>query len=132
MLLEMTGTNYAHPSTSLRDAAGCTWILPRPKKVSTGHFVTLPTVGPASSNPCSLPKTSPTRKRDVLSGKQHIATGRSFRSASFRILVDLGNCSNVAFGGQQDSLLAMRAYCRAGACSRRKPSRWDIERIWYL
>ena len=54
------------------------------------------------------------RKRDALNGKQHIATGRSFRSASFRILVGLGNCPNVAPGGQQNALLAMRAFVGRG------------------
>ena len=36
---------YVYPSTSLRDAAEYTWILPRTNQVSTGHLVTLPLVG---------------------------------------------------------------------------------------
>ena len=55
--------NYRYPSTSLQDASGYLWILPRPKKVSTGHFFTPPAVGPASSNPYSAPKRNAARRR---------------------------------------------------------------------
>ena len=37
--------------TSLWDAVGCTGILPRTKKASTGHFFAHPMGGPLSSNP---------------------------------------------------------------------------------
>lgn len=51
--------SYAQPSTSLRDAAGCTWILPRPKKHATGMFFTPASQGPASSNPAAPPIEMP-------------------------------------------------------------------------
>ena len=63
-----------------------------------------------------------------LTEKTHETTGRSKRPASFRIFVGLGNCPDDAAGGQPDALLAMRAYRRARACSRRKASRRDIEK----
>ena len=34
-------------SQSYRTALCCLWTLPRTKKVSTGHFLTLPTAGPS-------------------------------------------------------------------------------------
>ena len=40
------GTCSAPLPTSIRDAVKGAGILPRAKKVSTGHFFTLPTVGP--------------------------------------------------------------------------------------
>ena len=41
--------------TPLRGAFAGSWILPRPKKVSTGHFFAPPAAGPASSNPQPMP-----------------------------------------------------------------------------
>ena len=35
----------------IRAAVPYSWILPRAKTVSTGHYFTLPSVGPLSSNP---------------------------------------------------------------------------------
>ena len=39
------------PFTSVPDAPGNQWILPRTKKHATGIFFTPPSVGPSSSNP---------------------------------------------------------------------------------
>ena len=59
-------TNNILMPTSVPDAFMRIWILPRPKKVSTGHFFTPLTVGPASSNPCCLPKKRRTPRWGVL------------------------------------------------------------------
>jgi len=53
--IKNAATNYVHPSTSLRDAVGCTWIFPRPKKHATGIFFTSAAQRPASSNPSFSP-----------------------------------------------------------------------------
>ena len=43
--------HYGPVPTSLRDAFPVPWIFPRPKKVSTGHFLTLAALGPAFQIP---------------------------------------------------------------------------------
>jgi len=65
--------NYRYPSTSLQDASGYLWILPRPKKVSPGHFFTPPAVGSASSNPIIHPMQKPSAKAEGLHGKAIIS-----------------------------------------------------------
>ena len=52
-------------ATSLRDAFPVPWIFPRPKKVSTGHFLTLAVLGQAFQIRPHQQKTNPIRMDGV-------------------------------------------------------------------
>ena len=56
---------YGTMPTSLRDAFLVPWIFPRPKKVSTGHFLTLAALGPAFQIRPHQQKTNPIRMDGV-------------------------------------------------------------------
>ena len=61
----VSATRDAHPSTFLRNASECAWIIPRPKKHATGIF--FPAVQlPVSSNPYPNGKQKKTTPNGVV------------------------------------------------------------------
>jgi len=62
--------------------------------------------------------------RDVLNREIHKTGGRTKQPASCQMLASLGSYPGNVSGGPLDTLLAMRVYRRAGACSRRAVKRY--------
>ena len=87
LLIVVSISGYVHLSTSLRDASKCTWILPRPKKVSTGHFFTRPSAGPAFRIPLSANRKTARRRsfywrREWDSNPRWVAPSPVFKTGS--------------------------------------------------
>ena len=88
--------------TSLRDAFLVPWIFPRPKKVSTGHFLTLAALGPAFQIRPHQQKINPIRMDGVyfLAEKEGFEPWKpfwglhDFQSCALGQLRDFSKCCN--------------------------------------
>ena len=117
--------------TSLRDAFRDRWILPRPKKVSPGHFFTPAAPGPAFRIPHTINKKDPPPWGGsfLLAEQQGFEPWRRFhalRDFESRLFDQLEYCSiteSLYQQSEEKSILSLLKSLSVGATLGRPPSR---------